>query len=210
MAACHENSAGLTNVCAFGRRQKSFHSLSTSHLERFSVWWVCASWQPELVMCPPLLKAPGWVLRTVDLLGHFLRLQLAPRPLCHGLLPGTAHPAPAPCSNRVNLNCQHCQRPVMLWLCCPWQGPAWSVGNLPTITLHNRFYYHLFAHSHSAVFSNNRSQGRMTPVISQCGSHRALLHSHRPHVTVQSKLALLILIKILTISKHTASLICPF
>lgn len=69
--------------------------------------------------------------------------------------------------------------------------PAWSVGNLPTITLHNRFYYHLFAHSHSAVFSNNRSQGRMTPVISQCGSHKALLLSRRPHVTVRSKLALL-------------------
>lgn len=131
MAACHENSAWLTNVCAFGRRPKSFHSLSTSHLERFSVWWVSASWQPDLVTCPPLLAAPGWVSRTVDLLGHCLRLQPAPCPLCHGLLPGTAHP-PFPWSNGVDLNCHHCQRPVMLWLCCPWQGrfDLWGIYRL--------------------------------------------------------------------------------
>lgn len=136
--------------------------------------------------------------------GHFLRQQLALCPLCSLAQP----PCPAPF--REGLNCHHCQRPVMLWLCCPVTRPAWSGGNLQTITLHNRFYYHLFAHSHAAVFSNNCSQGRVTPITSQCSSHNAHLHSHRPHVIVDCKLSLLIVIKILTISKLIAGLSCFF
>lgn len=116
MAACHENSAWLTNVCAFGRRQKSFHSLSTSHLERFSVWWVFASWQPDLEMCPRLLTAPGWVGGLWTSWVTFSGCSLLP--VLSAMLPGTAH-LPCPYSNGTDLNCR---RPAMLWLCCPWQG----------------------------------------------------------------------------------------
>lgn len=120
----------------------------------------------------PTLAHSTWMSwRTVDLLGHFLRLQLAPCPLCHApwhsppalpLLQWDGLKLPAACDVVALLSVTR---------------PAWSAGNLPTVTLHNRFYYHLFAHSHSAVFSNNRSQGRMTPVISQCGSF-AFSQSH--------------------------------
>lgn len=181
--------AWLTNVCAFGRRQKSFHSLSTSHLGRFSVWWVFASRQPDLVMCPPLFTAPGWVLRIVDLLGHFLRLQLAPCPLCHGLLPGTAHP-PCPCSNGVVLNRQHCQRPVMLWLCCPWQGrlDLWGIYQLLRCIID---FIIICLHIATPLCSQTTAPKVEWRQSSLCGSHKALLLSHRPHVTVHSKLALL-------------------
>lgn len=164
-------------------------------------------WLPVLVVCPPLLTAPGSVFRTLDLRVTFSGSSLL-SVLSVGAWSLAQPPCPAPF--REGLNRHHCQRPVMLWLCCPVTRPAWSGGNLQTITLHNRFYYHLFAHSHATVFSNNRSQGRVTLITSQCSSHNAHLHFHRPHVIVDCKLSLLIVIKILTISKLIAGLSCFF
>lgn len=88
--------------------------------------------------------------------GHFPRQQLAlcfskplsslSRPaLWHRLMPCCC------CSIREGFNLHHCQQVVILWLFCPVTRPAWSAGNLQTITLRNRFYYHLFAHRHNCV-----------------------------------------------------------
>lgn len=80
--------------------------------------------------------------------GHFPMQQLAlcssktsvlSVPACS--LAQTNTPAVAAPLGRV-FNLHHCQQAVILWLLCPVTRPAWSAGNLQTITRRNRFYYH--------------------------------------------------------------------
>lgn len=50
---------------------------------------------------------------------------------------------------------------------CPARLPTRSWWwDVQTITLHKRIHYRLFAHSQASVFTNNSSQGRMTPISS--------------------------------------------
>lgn len=107
------------------------------------------------------------------------------------------------------LNCHHCQQPVVLWLSCPMTRPSLSEGNLQAITLHNGFYYHMFAHSHATVFSNKCSRGRMTPIISVYLKQFPFAVSWTTHCGLQACFVWFVM-KILDHFIYIASLICFF
>lgn len=132
-------------------------------------------------------------------------------PLCSGLLFGTA-PYPRCCSIREGLLISIIASSV--W-CCDSPAPplparpARSAGNFTDLLRCIMHFIIICLHRDFSVFSNNRYQGRMTPIISQRSSHTQYsLLSHRPHVTVDCRLALWITMKILTISKLIATLSC--
>lgn len=165
-----------------------------------------------LIVCPPfaltllyrsLLYTPGVVLRPLD---------WGWSPLSWPALWRSPHAPSLPI--REGVNWCHCQRPFDVVTPLPRDKAGWCAGNLQTIAQHNRFDYHLFAHSHTTVFSNNCSQGKMTPIISVqltqylfCHFHLFVI-PHGPHGIVDCKPALLIVMKTSTISKLITALTC--